>query len=506
MTARVRITAVPALVVLIGGAACAPGGPTGPAGASAASTGITGATEPGPAGTRAAGTTAAALARPNIVFILSDDQDASLENMPRLRALLADQGLTFERFFASSPLCAPARASLLTGLHAHTHGVTANRAPTGGFERFRDSGLEADTVATWLRAAGYRTGLVGKYLNRYPGDARDANLAYVPPGWDLFAAFFAPDRTSGAYFDYYVNLDGDPTFYPRHPRDYITDHIARLALAAIDTLPGANGAPFFLHVTPNAPHSPPVPAERHAGSLAGLRAPRVGAFNEADMSDKPPYYQSLPLLDDRALTRLDDLHQKRQETLQAVDELVEAVVRRLDERGLLANTYVVYSSDNGFMLGQHRFPQGKDTPYDESIRVPLVVRGPGVPRGATAELAANVDLPVTFADLAGVTPPATVEGRSLAAVLRGMGGSGRDEVLIEHSLDDGDADGVPAYVGLRTRDFTYVEYDDGARELYDLRTDPGQEDNLAGRADPALVAPLAARLRALRSCRGAACR
>lgn len=502
MTSRSRRAGLAGLSALLVAVACAvpmahtPQGPAMVSGPSAASAVTTGA--------RPASATAAA--PPNIVFILTDDQDASLEQMPRLRALVADQGLTFERFFASNPLCAPARASLLTGLHAHTHGVTANRAPEGGFERFRDSGLEADTVAVWLRAAGYRTGLVGKYLNRYPGDARDANLAYVPPGWDLFAAFFAPDRNSGSYYDYYVNLQGDPTFYPKRPADYITDHIARLALEAIDTLPGPNGAPFFLLVTPNAPHSPPVPADRHAGSLAGLGAPRVGAFNEADMSDKPAYYQQLPLLDGRALDRLDALHQARQETLLAVDELVEALVRRLDQRGLLANTYVVYSSDNGFMLGQHRFAQGKDVPYDESIRVPLVVRGPGVPRGVTAELVANVDLPVTFAELGGARVPATVEGRSIVALLQGRSGSGRDEVLLEHSADPGDADGVPAYVGLRTRAFAYIEYDAGERELYDLAADPSQEENLAGRADPALVAPLAARLRQLRACRGAGCR
>ncbi len=444
-----------------------------------------------------------ALAAPNVVFVLSDDQDASLAEMPRLRALVADQGLTFERYFVNNPLCAPSRASLLTGLHSHSHGVITNRAPDGAFERFRDNGLEAVSVATWLRAAGYRTGLVGKYMNRYPGDARDADLAYVPPGWDVFNAYFAPDRTSGAYYDFYVNLQGDPTFFPRRSDDYVTDHIARQALLALDAL-STSGAPFFLLVTPNAPHSPPVPADRHLGSLAGLRAPRVGAFNEGDLSDKPAYYQSLPLLDGRALERLDALHQARQETLQAVDELVEALVRRLDARGLLANTYVVYSSDNGFMLGQHRFPQGKDTPYEESIRVPLVVRGPGVRPGVTTELAANVDLPVTFAELAGARVPSTAEGRSLVPVLRGSGGSGRSEVLLEHWADDEGA--IPTYVGLRTRDFTYVEYADGARELYDLRDDPGQEENLAGRADASLLGPLARRLQELRACRGAACR
>ncbi len=484
----------PALPALLLGACASPTGPSAPAPAEVPAASA--------ASARATRSSSAA-ARPNIVFVLSDDQDASLENMPRLRSLVADQGLTFERYFVNNPLCAPSRATLLTGLHAHSHGVLGNRAPLGGFERFRDNGLEASTVATWLRAAGYRTALVGKYLNRYPGDARDADLGYRPPGWDRFAAFFAPDRTSGQYYDYYVSLDGEATFYPRRDDDYITDHIERLALQFIDELP-AGGAPFFLHVTPNAPHSPPEPAPRHRGSLGGLRAPRVGAFNEADMSDKPAYYQTLPLLDARALARLDELHQQRQETLQAVDELVEALVRRLEARGLLGDTYIFYSSDNGFMLGQHRFGQGKDTPYDEAIRTPLVVRGPGVPRGARGELVSNVDLPVTFAELGGALAPATVEGRSIASMLRGGAGSGRAEVLIEHTADDEGA--VPSYQGLRTPEYTYVEYENGAFELYDMLKDPAQEENLAGGVDPAVRAPLARRLQELRACRGAACR
>jgi arylsulfatase A-like enzyme len=447
---------------------------------------------------------------PNIVFILTDDQDASLENMPRLRNLLAEQGVTFARAFVNTPLCCPSRASLLTGLHAHTHGVVANRAPAGGFEGFRDRGLEARSVTTWLKTAGYRTALVGKYLNRYPGDGSSADFTYVPPGFDTFAAFFAPDRGSGNYYDYYVNLDRDVTFYPQRTEDYITDAIARQALAFIDAQPQGSTTPFFLQVNPNAPHAPPVAAPRHAGNLAGLRAPRVGAFDEFDVSDKPPYYQGLPRLDERALERLDELHRKRQETLLAVDELIERLVQRLEARGLLDNTFLVFSSDNGFMLGQHRFTNGKDVPYEESIRVPLVVRGPGVPRGVTLpHLVSNVDVPATFAEWARATLPATVEGRSFGALLRPgapAASDWRSEVLIEHQAAGEDADAVPTYAGLRTHDYKYVEYADGEIEFYDLRSDPAEERNLGRGADPALLATLAKRLAELRTCRGVACR
>lgn len=455
-------------------------------------------------------TTQAVSGTPNIVFVLTDDQDASIENMPRLRSLVAEQGATFTQAFVNTPLCCPSRASLLTGLHAHTHGVVANRAPEGGFEGFRDRGLEARGVVTWLKAAGYRTGLIGKYMNRYPGDGASADFAYVPPGFDTFAAFFAPDRTSGSYYDYYVNLNHDVTFYPQRADDYITDAMARQALAFIDAQPAGSGAPFFLQVTPNAPHAPPVAAPRHAGSLNGLRAPRVGAFNEFNVDDKPAYYQQIPRLDERAVERLDDLHRKRQETLLAVDELVELLVQRLTARGLLDNTFLVFSSDNGFMLGQHRFANGKDVPYEESIRVPLVVRGPGVPRGVTLpHLVSNVDLPVTFAEWAGASTPSTVEGRSFGALLRAAApdpAQWRSEVLLEHVNVGEDADGVPTYVGLRTRDFKYVEYADGQLEFYDLRSDPGEENNLGRGADPVVLATLAKRLAALRACQGIACR
>lgn len=455
-------------------------------------------------------TTQAVGGAPNIVFVLTDDQDASLENMPHLRSLVADQGVTFARAFVNTPLCCPSRASLLTGLHAHTHGVVANRAPDGGFEGFRDRGLEARSVATWLQAAGYRTALVGKYLNRYPGDGANADFAYVPPGFDTFAAFFAPDRTSGSYYDYYINLNRDVTFYPQRAEDYITDAITREALAFVDAQPANGTTPFFLHVTPNAPHAPPVAAARHAGRLAGLRAPRVGAFDEVNVDDKPPYYRKLPRLDQRALDKLDELHGKRQETLLAVDELIERLVQRLEARGLLDNTFVVFSSDNGFMLGQHRFTNGKDVPYEESIRVPLVVRGPGVPRGVTLpHLVSNVDVPVTFAEWARASAPASVEGRSFGALLRASApdpATWRSEVLLEHTAPADDSDAVPTYTGLRTRDYKYVEYDAGEIELYDLRSDPGEENNLGRGADPALLATLAKRLAELRTCRGAACR
>lgn len=452
----------------------------------------------------------AAAQRPNIVVVMTDDQDTSFEHMNRLRAMVASQGAVFENSFVSVPMCCPSRASVLTGLYAHNHGVLTNTLPLGGFEKFRSLGLESSTVATWLKAAGYRTGLIGKYLNRYPGDGRDADRSYVPPGWDYWAAFFMPDHTL-PFTDYLVNENREVAYFPASAGDYSTDDMARRALRFLETAERDDAQPFFLYIAPSAPHLPAEPAPRHKGTFSGYRAPQVGAFNEDDMSDKPRYYQALPRLDDAAIKKMDRIYQARQESLQAVDELVEALLARLAEYGELGQTWFFYTSDNGFMLGQHRFPQGKDAPYEESLRVPLLVRGPGVPAGARLpHMVVNLDLPATFVELAGARPDRVLEGRSLVPLLGAAPppeSSWRQDFLIEHWREDGDGDGIPGYSGVRTRAFKYLEYETGERELYSMEVDAEENNNLVGRTDQAaVIQQLSARLAQLRSCQGTACR
>ena len=463
---------------------------------------------------------AAPVQKPNIVFILTDDLDArSIEVMPKLKTLLVDRGVTFSNFFVSYPLCCPSRATILRGQYAHNTGVLGNRPPIGGFETFHELGRESSTAATWLQAAGYRTGYFGKYLNGYPTGVEPT---YVPPGWDEWAS----PVTNSAYrmFDYRMNENGRMVSYGSRPEDYITDILAAKAAAFIRR----GGKPFFVHLATYAPHGPATPAPRHAAMFPDARAPRPPSFNEADVSDKPQWLRR-PQLAARQAARLDQLYRRRVQSLQAVDDVIGTLVDTLRATGELQRTFIFFTSDNGFHLGEHRLPAGKNTPYEEDVRVPLVVVGPGVPAGRTVEhLAVNIDLAPTWADLAGAAVPAFVDGRSLVPLLTGAlppPNQWRRSFLIEHVAQPrtrgGDRDpeppddpapaspglrAVPTFSGLRTQDYVYVEYATGDRELYDLRRDPFELENLAARTDQRILAELAARLTALRRCTAASCR
>ena len=443
---------------------------------------------------------------PNIVLILLDDLDArSIDRMPNVSALLRDRGVTFANFFATTPSCCPSRASILRGQYAHNHGVLRNTGADGGFDAFHDRGNERSTVATWLQAAGYRTVLLGKYLNGYSAGGSPAR---VPPGWDEWYA-----AAGGKYFRYTLNENGRFVSYGDRPADYSTDVFSRKTTDFVRRSAAAR-QPFFVYLAPWAPHSPFVPAPRHADAFAGARAPRVPSFNEADTGDKPAWVRRLPDLTGPEIRQLDESYRRRLRTLLAVDDLVANLIDTLRATGTLDNTYVFFTSDNGYFLGEHRLPSGKRAAYDESIRVPLIVRGPGVAAGRVVRhLALNTDLAPTFAELARAAAPGFVDGRSLVPFL------GRDPrptrwrqaVLIEILRSDADSEGdrrpfAPPYRAVRTADHLYVEYIAGGRELYDLNADPFQLENVVATADPELRSRLAARISQLRRCAGADCR
>jgi len=460
----------------------------------------------GLAGLRCAGApqpAPAARARPSIVVIVADDLDArSVERMPRVAALLAEQGVRFDDSFATLPLCAPSRVSLLTGRYAHNHGVRHNGGDGGGFAELRRGGGEAATVATWLKAAGYRTALLGKYLNGYPS----GDPGYVARGWDEWHAVYS-DQGSNTYFGYSVSENGHATTRGTAAADYETDVLAAKAAELIARW-SADERPFFLYVAPPAPHLPAIPAPRHASALEGVQAPRVPSFDEEDVSDKPAWVRQAGRLRRRQQTALDEQYRRRLQSLLALDDLVETVIAELARRGRLDGTYVFFTSDNGFFQGEHRILQGKAAAYEESVRVPLIVRGPGLPAGARRpHLVANIDLAPTLAEIAGATVPGDlVDGRSLAPLL-GREPPAEDAWRRELLLDlwpEGDA-GVPEYHALRTRDRLYVEYATGERELYDLAADPYQLLNLYGPGRTEIPS-LAARLAALKACAGRACR
>jgi arylsulfatase A-like enzyme len=432
--------------------------------------------------------------RPNIVLILTDDQSLdSLPHeppvMPQLQSMMrdpADHWITFSNAFLNTPLCCPSRASILTGQYSHHTGVRTNY----------DGELldESSTVATWLHSAGYRTGLIGKYVNGYPFGPS----SYVPAGWDRWLVKRQGGQST-AYYRYVLIDQGFPEYRGDGPGNYSTDVYAGAAASFIRSAPP--GRPFFLEVAPTAPHRPWTEAPRDAGALRGLRISEPPSVGEEDVSDKPAWVRGLRPLDAQRRAELRADHRRSFETLLSVDDLVVQVIRALQVRGALANTVIVFMTDNGFSFGEHRWV-GKTCAYDECIRTPLLVRFPGASSHVESRLVSNVDLAPTFAELAGIEPPSPVDGMSLVPLLEEESSTPwRTGVLAEYVGDPK----VPAWWEVRTEDFAYVELATGETELYDLTgvigsADPYELQNRA--ADPAYAAVrarLAARLAALRA-------
>jgi arylsulfatase A-like enzyme len=468
---------------------------------------------------------------PNIIIVLTDDQrwdtiDATHESpdrpgpvMPNVTSELVEQGVSFTNAFVTRALCCPSRASILRGQYAHTTGIHDNAPPDGGAADFTNNGLDAATIATWLQAAGYRTGLYGKYLNGYGGLWNPPALPYVPPGWDEWHAFEGVD-----YYDY--NLaefgTGIPTpqlnSYPSgctnytncpadevgedpcpNPQNYSTDVLAAKALDFIDQ---AAGQPFFLYFAPYAPHGPACPAQRHQTLFQNISAWRPPNYDEAgDESDKPDWVQDICPMPLNKKNRIDALREYQLGALQAVDEAVGAIMQKLRDIGQDDNTLVLFTSDNGFSWGSHCH-QPKQCPYEECMRVPLVVRYPPLAPGPRIEtlFGLNIDFALTFAELAGTVPTVPPDGRSAVRVLADTENLWRTDFLFEHWDNDDDPEtGMPTLACVRNDQFKYVEYTTDETELYDLTADPYELQNQAG--NPAYATQqteLAARLRELR--------
>jgi len=423
--------------------------------------------------------------RPNIVLILTDDQRwDSLGVMPEVRKLLGGHGVTFANSFVTTSLCCPSRATILTGQYSRHTGVYQNTTPHGGATSFRDR----STVATWLHGAGYETALVGKYLNEY----NRLPAGYVPPGWDEWDAI--AQRREVQYYNYDLNENGRIVHYGAKPADYSTDVLAAKAAQFALRAP----RPFFLYFAPVAPHEAAVPAPRDAKAYSNLAPLRPPSYDEPDARDKP-WAAEFPQLSSAARAEIDLTRTHMLESLRAVDRAVAGLVQALQTRGALDDTVILFASDNGFMWGEHRL-RGKIWPYEESIRVPLVVRVPWLDRGRVdRHLVTNADYASTFADLAGTKPGLPQDGRSLVPLLRGRDPPWPASILVEYLGATGaDRFGPPPFEAIRTERYLYVEYAFGWRELYDLKKDPYELDNLAGQPSAAaLRARLAAALAGL---------
>lgn len=466
-------------------------------------------------------------------MFLVDDLDALTspywDALPRTKALIADRGMTFDKAYAPTPICCPARATILTGEYGHNTGVLTNAGPHGGWPAFMARHGEERTFPFALHDAGYRTMLAGKYMNEVEG-------THVPPGWDEYHGG-ANDRIERGY-DYALNENGTLVWHGERPEDYATDVVAGITTDFVSRAAADPATPFFAYVAPTAPHLPQAPAPRHKDHPWRYADPPENPnFFEADLSDKPWWLRVSGNVRSawRAWNKVD--YENRMGTLLAVDDLVSETVAALDAAGTLDDTYLIFASDNGYNLGAHRLVH-KMAPYEESLRVPFVVAGPGVAHGTDDHQVLLTDLAPTLLELAGLPIPDHVDGRSIVPLLHGSAAQPwRDAFPIQYAsagLTAGLGDtwppfnyllimillvgaDIPSYRGVHTDRYVYIEWYNRELfgmheyELYDLDHDPWQLDNLLatpeGRAaNAALAADLAARLEVLTECRGSGCR
>lgn len=452
--------------------------------------------------------------RPNIVYILADDLSWDLlDYMPNVKRL-QKRGMTFSNYFVSDTLCCPSRATILTGKYPHNTGVRSNDPPKGGFQVFRDRGNERDTFAVSLQKAGYRTALMGKYLNGYETTKEQgSSRTYVPPGWTEWQV----TGLGYANYNYRLNSNGILVHHGRLPKDYLTSVISAKGVDFINRASDA-GQPFLLMMSTFTPHAPATPAPEDAHKFPNLKAPRTPGFNEPDISDKPAWLRKYPRLEPQQIRAIDRSFRQRVRSVQSIDRMVGALQAAVDAKGAGDDTYFVFNSDNGYHLGQHRLVEGKLTAYDTDIRVPLIVAGPGVPAGKTERrFAQNTDICPTFEELAGLEPAESADGRSLVPLLHERQvPRWRTTAFIEHlgpnyRHDDPDlpkkyGGNPPTYRAVRTANELYVEYENGDREYYDLANDPWELANIHDQAPEARKAELRSLVASYGECAGADCR
>jgi N-acetylglucosamine-6-sulfatase len=440
--------------------------------------------------------------RPNIIFVLTDDLSWNLlQYMPHVLKM-QKEGVTFTNYFVTDSLCCPSRSSIFTGRYPHNTGIFRNVGDDGGYLGFHGRGHEQATFAAALSTAGYRMAMLGKYLNGY-----QPRLHPVAPGWTFWAV--AGNGYPG--FNYDLNQDGKLVRYGARPTDYMTDVLSGLAVGFIKH---QAGTPFVIEIATFAPHAPYTPAPRDADALPGIRAPRTPAFNAAADANAPQWLKAHRALSDADMAEIDQDFRKRAQSVLAVDAMIGDLQAAATAIGEAGNTYFVFSSDNGYHMGEHRLMPGKMTAFDMDIRVPLIVTGPGVPVGTTVEeIVENIDLCPTFAELGGMMPSTSIDGRSLVPLLHGQKvADWRTMALIEHrgpvrNLVDPDLPGVRSgnpttYEAIRGLKSLYVEYANGDKEYHDLATDPDELRNGFSSLFAKQQAALHATLEAVRSCNG----
>jgi N-acetylglucosamine-6-sulfatase len=508
--------------------------------------------------------TAATIARPSFLVIQTDDQtldqlyaafgQPKLQAMPNTLEMIAKRGMTFNRYYVPYPLCCPSRVSLLTGRYAHNNGVKGNVQPNGGYFGFSFRGAYTHNLATWLQGAGYRTIHVGKFLNGY-GDEPYDNGTSVPPGWNAWHTVLKAD-TNHYYYGYTLNNNGliegpfgdsgswetrqygvrDDIGCPYAPLNglpcyYETDQLTNFAIGELQAT--APEQPFYLQVDYTAPHGDfrhpagPEPAPRHYDWFKGAPMPhkRDQGFAEGNVSDKPSFIRDAPYLSLADIHTYRVYYDKALESLRSIDDGVKLLLDTLGSQHRLRNTYVIFTSDNGFFYGEHRLIGGKFLAYEAATHLPFLIRGPHIRAGTESdELAANIDVAPTILELAGVEPDKSVDGRSLTPFLHDPDLTTLRPILFESFVETndvtdngaiaepGDQSGTPTarparvatlhrlgrgssraaqpgatasilappkdYEGIRLGPYKYIAWPDGEKELYDIEKDPYELNNI----------------------------
>jgi N-acetylglucosamine-6-sulfatase len=468
--------------------------------------------------------------KPNVIVIMVDDSSVAVMNAalgngwaPNIKTYLVNQGIFFSKAYVTCSWCCPSRCTFLTGQYTHNHGCWTNTYPYGGVTKLND----ANALPVWLNSAGYRVGQVGRPLNGYglnedPNNPKD-DATYIPPGfhfWRVMSGLNSPGETVYNYRLTEWQQGGSVALvnYGSAPTDYNTDVFAGHALTFLNS---TDTRPFFLWFTPTAPHTEGVklcdlnsgwtgtirPAPRHVGSTDGLIVPHTAAFNEADVTDKPGWYVGFPLLTVPQQACLDTVFRHQVASIRAVDDAFGAMVAALQANGKWANTVVIFTSDNGYLHGDHRL-NAKRWVYEWAIRVPLYIRrvGTQTPLGVI-KMVLNNDLAPTIVELAQATAGLTMDGRSLVPLFTPGATWPRNRAFIEAQGDTGPGGGYSAVrtdQAGATTDMLYVKYmPSGAVECYAMVTDPHQ---LASNPTGPGCSTLAALLPPFATCAGATCR
>ena len=442
--------------------------------------------------------------KPNIIFILTDDYANNLVDfMPNLKAM-QKEGVTFSHYYVSNSLCCPSRSSIFTGMLPHNTGVETNTRPNGGYEAYMKQGNAQESFCVALQNAGYKTAMMGKFLNGYLPLKHQQ-----PPGWSDWFVSGAAYRN----FDYDINSNGQILHFGHAAEDYLTDV---LSVRADSLIRAWKDQPFFIEIATFTPHGPFIPAPRHQKLFNDAKAPRTPAFNKQADSAAPYWLRELQPLGSKQIDRIDNIFRNRLRCVMSIDEMLGSIRKLLNQTGVSSHTYIFFTSDNGYHLGDYSMLQGKQTPFDIDIRVPLIACGPNVAKGSWQQgIVSNIDLAPTFAALAGAQLTGEPDGRDIQHLLREQNTekiNWRNFAIIEHrrvNYDRNDPDRqeaedgrLPSYTALRFHNMLYVEYETGEVSCYDVQNDPYELKNIASALPVEVQKRLHSILLAAKNCGG----